>query len=151
MPPDRRRKIETATTKNSDQHKSDRDTARRLNIHAKSQKIFVLQLKVCMPDLLRLKPKTEKKAKTMLVRNKEGKFFEIDEEQLKGKEVEGPKPPKGPSGPPPGGGGAAPLIVVNVGGRPGPGPGPQGGPPGKEDDDAEGRWWWYHWWHYYYW
>ena len=59
----------------------------------------------------------------MLVRNKEGKFFEIDEEQLKGKEVEGPKPPKGPSGPPPGGGGAAPLIVVNVGGRPGPGPG----------------------------
>ena len=60
----------------------------------------------------------------MLVRNKEGKFFEIDEELLKGKEVEGPKPPKGGGGPPPGGGGgAAPLIVVNVGGRPGPGPG----------------------------
>ena len=38
----------------------------------------------------------------MLVRNKEGKFFEIDEELLKGKEVEGPKPPKGAGGPPPG-------------------------------------------------
>ena len=34
----------------------------------------------------------------MLVRNKEGKFFEIDEELLKGKEVEGPKPPKGAGG-----------------------------------------------------
>jgi hypothetical protein len=82
----------------------------------------------------------------MLVRNKEGKFFEVDEEVLKGKEVEGPKPPKGP---PPGGGGGSPLIVVNVGGRPGPGPGGQGGPPGKEDDDAEGRQWWYHWYHWY--
>jgi hypothetical protein len=80
MPPDRRRKIETATTKNSDQHKSDRDTARRLNIHAKSQKIFVLQLKVCMPDLLRLKPKTERKES--YARRKNGKENQIKKAAL---------------------------------------------------------------------
>lgn len=49
----------------------------------------------------------------MLVRNKEGKFFEIDEELLKGKEVEGPKMKPGgpPSGPPGGGGGGGTAYL----------------------------------------
>ena len=87
----------------------------------------------------------------MLVRSKEGKFFEIDEETLKGKEVESPpgaQQPTQPGGPSQGG---APLIVINVtqplGGQP-PG-GPQGPRPAageKEGKDAEGRW--IQWWHY---
>jgi len=110
----------------------------------------------------------------MLVRSKEGKFFEIDEETLKGKEVEPPPgaqpaPPQGqPQGGPmqlniPGGAGGAPLIVINI--AP---PAAVGGPPSAEpppsqeqagqNKDAEGRqlyghsYWHYnhypHYWHY---
>jgi hypothetical protein len=82
----------------------------------------------------------------MLVRSKEGKFFEIDEETLKGKEVEAPPGAQqsaqcGEGGPMqmtvPGGQGGSPLIVINVTQPTGVPPGHMPGQPSQQAEGAE--------------
>ncbi len=93
----------------------------------------------------------------MLVRSKEGKFFEIDEETLKGKEVEAPaggqqQQPEGcqQGGPMqvniPGGQGGAPLIVINIAPSAPVSAFPQGSLQSgeKAPKDAEGKQCWFH-------